>query len=107
MSTHSTTPDSGLVSSTLLEKIDRLFACNAGEYVGLPQLVVVGDQSSGNSSVLEGLTGSPHDYEASPAPGYAASFWSAGFDIPVCYVALHDWCVIVRCEFSLLRVTHS
>ena len=40
----------------LLETIDQLFACNVGQYINLPQLVVVGDQSSGKSSVLEGLT---------------------------------------------------
>lgn len=50
---------SGLVGSALLEKIDLLFACNVGEYVDLPQLVVVGDQSSGKSSVLEALTDLP------------------------------------------------
>jgi hypothetical protein len=50
---------SGVMGSSLLDKIDRLFACNIGDSVDLPQIVAVGEQSSGKSSVLEGLTGLP------------------------------------------------
>ena len=39
--------ESSFANPQLLEKIDKLFACNVGEHVALPQLVVVGDQSSG------------------------------------------------------------
>lgn len=43
----------------LLDKIDILFEFNLGYLVDIPQLVVVGDQSSGKSSVLAGLTKLP------------------------------------------------
>ncbi|CAG9983345.1 unnamed protein product [Clonostachys byssicola] len=60
-----------LVDSSLLEKIDALFACNLGHDVDLPQLIVVGQQSSGKSSVLEGLTGLPFPRDSSLCTRFA------------------------------------
>ncbi|KAL8807243.1 MAG: hypothetical protein Q9200_004740 [Gallowayella weberi] len=49
----------GLGDPKLLEIIDKLMELNIQDSVALPQLLVVEDQSSGKSSVLEGVTGLP------------------------------------------------
>ncbi|KAI1386313.1 P-loop containing nucleoside triphosphate hydrolase protein [Hypoxylon trugodes] len=55
---------------SILTKVDKLREL-IGTKVALPQLVVVGDQSSGKSSVLEGLTGFAFPRDAELCTRYA------------------------------------
>ncbi|KAL4924504.1 P-loop containing nucleoside triphosphate hydrolase protein [Aspergillus undulatus] len=49
--------ESGLTDQASLAKVNQLRELNVGSIIPLRQLIVVGDQSSGKSSVLESLTG--------------------------------------------------
>ncbi|EEY14891.1 interferon-induced GTP-binding protein Mx1 [Verticillium alfalfae VaMs.102] len=56
--------------------IDKLRECGIADQVSLPQLVVVGDQSSGKSSVLESLTGFAFPRAAGLCTRYATQITS-------------------------------
>ncbi|KAE9993248.1 hypothetical protein EG327_005855 [Venturia inaequalis] len=51
--------DFGDEQKTLLDELDKLREYGVDKYIELPQLIVVGDQSSGKSSVLEAITELP------------------------------------------------
>ncbi|PKS07314.1 hypothetical protein jhhlp_005916 [Lomentospora prolificans] len=65
-----------LASPRLLRKIDQLRELNIGTMVPLPQMVVVGDQSSGKSSLLESLTNIPFPTDAELCTRYATQITS-------------------------------
>ncbi|KAH8727287.1 P-loop containing nucleoside triphosphate hydrolase protein [Phaeosphaeriaceae sp. PMI808] len=65
-----------LASPTLLRKIDQLREKSVGQHVPLPQLVVVGDQSTGKSSLLESLTGIPFPRNLELCTRYATQITS-------------------------------
>ncbi|KAH8704700.1 putative dynamin [Talaromyces proteolyticus] len=67
---------SHLANPTLLRKIDELREKNIGQHVPLPQLVVVGDQSSGKSSLLESLTNIPFPRNLELCTRYATQITS-------------------------------
>ncbi|KAJ4290665.1 Golgi transport complex subunit 4 [Collariella sp. IMI 366227] len=65
------THDHLVTSDSLLRKNDLLREKNIGKHIPLPQLVVVGDQSSGKSSLLESLTGIPFPRDVALCTRYA------------------------------------
>ncbi|OXV05841.1 hypothetical protein Egran_06391 [Elaphomyces granulatus] len=65
-----------LVNAPLLRKIDELREKNIGQHIPLPQLVVVGDQSSGKSSLLESLTKIPFPRDLELCTRYATQITS-------------------------------
>ncbi|KAL6910136.1 P-loop containing nucleoside triphosphate hydrolase protein [Trichoderma evansii] len=65
-----------LSNPALLERVDKLRDLNIGQHVPLPQLVVVGDQSSGKSSVLESLSGIPFPKDQSLCTRHATQITS-------------------------------
>ncbi|GKZ17256.1 hypothetical protein AbraIFM66951_010579 [Aspergillus brasiliensis] len=82
-----------LNSSELLKKVDKLREKNIGKHVPLPQLVVVGDQSSGKSSLLASLTKIPFPRDLELCTRYATQITSrreAESSVDICIIPSGD-----------------
>ncbi|KAI1488211.1 P-loop containing nucleoside triphosphate hydrolase protein [Biscogniauxia mediterranea] len=89
---NNTTEGHGSGNLAILTKIDKLRGLMSNR-VALPQLVVVGDQSSGKSSVLEGLTGFAFPRDAELCTRYATQITCRREDeesITVSIIPSHD-----------------
>ncbi|KAI5919870.1 P-loop containing nucleoside triphosphate hydrolase protein [Camillea tinctor] len=89
---NSTTGDHSSGNHAILTKVDKLRELISNR-VALPQLVVVGDQSSGKSSVLEGLTGFAFPRDAELCTRYATQITCRREDeesITVSIIPNHD-----------------
>ncbi|KAI5307203.1 hypothetical protein KEM56_002936 [Ascosphaera pollenicola] len=73
---NSSAEDATLAPVSLLKKFDQLREKNIAQHVALPQIVVVGDQSSGKSSVLESLTKIPFPRDVDLCTRYATQITS-------------------------------
>ncbi|KAK7921361.1 P-loop containing nucleoside triphosphate hydrolase protein [Apiospora marii] len=65
-----------VTDSALLETIDKVRELNINQHVPLTQLVVVGDQSSGKSSLLETATGLPMEHDVELCTRFATQITS-------------------------------
>ncbi|GKZ37936.1 hypothetical protein AbraIFM66950_009799 [Aspergillus brasiliensis] len=82
-----------LNSSELLKKVDKLREKNIGKHVPLPQLLVVGDQSSGKSSLLASLTKIPFPRDLELCTRYATQITSgreAESSVDICIIPSGD-----------------
>ncbi|GKT96974.1 dynamin family protein [Colletotrichum tofieldiae] len=62
---------------TLFDTADKLSSLGVGRIVNLPQIIVVGDQSSGKSSVLEAISHVHFPVQGASAPDSQLSWFSA------------------------------
>jgi GTPase SAR1 family protein len=89
MATQSDNPGSSVLNSlTRLQKIDRLRELDVSSNIPLPQLVVVGNQSSGKSALLETLTGIPFPRSLERCTRYATQISQYRQDIAFIRVSI-------------------